>query len=135
MGLQQPLLTGYGNFQDPLYWDGTNGGIKNCYTWTGRDYTGAKGAVADWLGRYAKRFKLEVTTYSSYGYDSVFCIVEAVKRANGTDRAKVNQVLQSLDFVTPLGTHITFKNPSSGENQTPTVTILQVTGRGTWSSV
>jgi ABC-type branched-subunit amino acid transport system substrate-binding protein len=91
--------------------------------------------VADWLGRYAKRFKLEVTTYSSYGYDSVFCIVEAVKRANGTDRAKVNQVLQSLDFVTPLGTHITFKNPSSGENQTPTVTILQVTGRGTWSSV
>jgi branched-chain amino acid transport system substrate-binding protein len=135
MGLKQPLLTGYGNFQDPLYWDGTNGGIKNCYTWTGRDYKNAQGAVADWLGRYAKRFKLEVTTYSSYGYDSVFCIVEAVKRASSTDRAKINEVLRSIDFMTPIGSHITFKNPPSGENQTPTVTILQITDRGTYTSL
>ena len=135
MGLQQPLLTGYGNFQDPLYWDGTSGGIRNCYTWTGRDYKDAQGAVADWLGRYAKRFKLEVTTYSSYGYDSVFCVVEAVKRANGTDRNKINEVLKSIDFTSPLGSHITFKNPPTGENQTPPITILQITDRGAYTKL
>ena len=135
MGIDKPLLTGYGNFQDPLYWDGTNGGIKDCYTWTGRDYKSASGPVVDWLARYAKRFKLEVTTYSSYGYDSVFCVVEAIKRANGTDRDKVNEALKSLDYVTPLGTHITFKNPPVGENMTPTVTVLEITGRGTYTVV
>lgn len=135
MGMQQPLLTGYGNFQDPLYWDGTSGGIKNCYTWTGRDYKNAEGPVADWLARYAKRFKLEVTTYSSYGYDSVYCVVEAVKRANGTDRNKVNEVLKSIDFRTPIGSHITFKNPPTGENQTPPITILEITGRGAYTTL
>jgi branched-chain amino acid transport system substrate-binding protein len=135
MGIDKPLLTGYGNFQDPLYWDGTNGGIKDCFTWTGRDYKSAQGPVVDWLARYAKRFKLEVTTYSSYGYDSVFCVVEAVKRANGTDRNKVNDVLKSLDFTTPIGTHITFKNPPTGENMTPTVTILQMTGRAAYTAI
>jgi branched-chain amino acid transport system substrate-binding protein len=135
MGIDTPLLTGYGNFQDPLYWDGTNGGIKDCYTWTGRDYKSANGPVVDWLARYAKRFKLEVTTYSSYGYDSVFCIVEAVKRANGVDRNNVNDVLKSLDYVTPIGTHVTFKNPPVGENMTPNVTILEMTGRGTYTAI
>ncbi len=135
MGIEKPLLTGYGNFQDPLYWDGTNGGIKDSYTWTGRDYKSASGPVVDWLARYAKRFKLEVTTYSSYGYDSVFCVVEAIKRANGTDRNKVNDALKSLDFTTPIGTHITFKNPPTGENMTPTVTILQITGRATYTAI
>jgi branched-chain amino acid transport system substrate-binding protein len=135
MGIDKPLLTGYGNFQDPLYWDGTNGGIKDCYTWTGRDYKSAEGPVVDWLARYAKRFKLEVTTYSSYGYDYVFCIVEAIKRANSTDRNKVNEALKSLDFVTPIGTHVTFKNPPTGENMTPTVTILQMTGRAAYTAI
>jgi branched-chain amino acid transport system substrate-binding protein len=135
MGIDKPLLTGYGNFQDPLYWDGTNGGIKDCYTWTGRDYKSASGPVVDWLARYAKRFKLEVTTYSSYGYDSVLTVVEAIKRAASTDRDKVNEALKSLDFVTPIGTHITFKNPPVGENMTPTVTILEMTGRGTYTAI
>lgn len=135
MGVDQPLLTGYGNFQDPLYWDGTNGGIKDCYTWTGRDYKSASGPVVDWLARYAKRFKLEVTTYSSYGYDSVFCLVEAIKRANGTDRNKVNDALKTLDFTTPIGTHVTFNNPPTGENLTPTVTILQITGRSAYTAI
>jgi branched-chain amino acid transport system substrate-binding protein len=135
MGIDQPLLTGYGNFQDPLYWDGTNGGIKGCYTWTGRDYKSASGPVVDWLARYAKRFKLEVTTFSSYGYDDVFTVVEAIKRANSTDRGKVNEVLQSLDFVSPIGTHVTFKNPPTGENMTPTVTILEMTGRASYVAI
>lgn len=135
MGVDKPLLTGYGNFQDPLYWDGTNGGIKDCYTWTGRDYKSASGPIVDWLARYAKRFKLEVSLYSSYGYDSVFCIAEAIKHANGTDRDKVNDVLKSLDFVTPIGSHITFKNPPVGENMSPTITILKMTGRAAYTAV
>jgi branched-chain amino acid transport system substrate-binding protein len=131
-GVEVPLMTGYGAFQDPLYWDGTNGVIKGCYTWLAQDLKSATGVLRDWLDAYNKKNRLEATSYSTYGYDSVMCIVECIKRASGTDRKQIRDVMGSLDYTTPLGTHVTFKNPPTGENQTPTVTVVQVTGRGAY---
>ena len=130
-GIEVPLMTGYGAFQDPLYWDGTNGVIKGCYTWLAQDLKSATGVLRDWLEAYNKKNRLEATSYSTYGYDSVMCIVECIKRA-GPDRKQIRDVMGSLDYTTPLGTHVTFKNPPTGENQTPTVTVVQVTDRGAY---
>ena len=135
MGFKQPLLTGYGSFQDPVYWDGTKGQIKSDYTWLGQDLSSPNAQLKQFLERYNKRFTQEATSFSTYGYDAVQTIAEAVKRAGGVDREKVQQALSSIDFATPLGTKVTFKNPPAGDNLTPSVVVIQVTGRGTYAAV
>lgn len=134
-GLDVPLMTGYGAFEDPLYWKGTNGGIKGSYTWLAQDLAGAKGELRAWLDAYNKKFRLKATSYSTYGFDAVMSAVACVQRAASTDRAKIQEVMSSLDYHSPLGTHITFKNPPTGENLTPTVTVVQVTGPGIYHVV
>ncbi len=130
VGLDVPMMTGYGAFEDPLYWKGTNGVIKGSYTWLAQDLSGAKGALRTWLDTYNKKYKLKATSYSTYGFDAVMSVVACIQRANSSDRSKIREVMSSLDYHSPLGTHITFKNPPTGENLTPTVTVVQVTGPG-----
>ncbi len=132
-GIEAPLVTGFGSFEDPVYWDGTNGAIKGGYTWLAQDIKSASGKLREWVDRYNKAFKLEATSFSTYGYDAVWTVVEAVKRAGSTDRAKVREVLAVLEFTSPIGTKISFKNPPEGENLTPSVTVIKVTGRGTYT--
>ena len=43
--------------------------------------------------------------------------------------------MSSLETITPIGTRVSFKNPPNGENLTPTVTAIQVTGRGTFKRI
>jgi branched-chain amino acid transport system substrate-binding protein len=132
-GLDQPLMTGFGSFQDPVYWDGTNGVVKDSYTWLAVDLAGATGKLKDWLERFkAKKFELEPTSFSTWGYDSVYTLVEAVKRAGTADRKALRDVLSNLEFKTPIDTTIAFKNPPSGDNLKPTVNAVQITGRGTY---
>ena len=135
MGFKQPMLTGYGSFQDPVYWDGTKGQVKDGYTWLGQDLASPSGELKGFIERYNKRFPQEATSFSTYGYDAVHTIAEAVKRAGSIDREKVQQALSSMDFTTPLGTKVTFKNPPGGDNLTPSVVVIQVTGRGTYTAV
>ncbi|HEX2151432.1 MAG TPA: ABC transporter substrate-binding protein [Stellaceae bacterium] len=135
MGLKQPLLTGYGSFQDPVYWDGTKGQVKDGYTWLGQDLSSPAAQLKEFLERYNKRFPQEATSFSTYGYDAVHTVAEAVKRAGSIDREKVQQTLSSIDFTTPLGTKVTFKNPPAGDNLTPSVVVIQVTDRGTYAAV
>lgn len=134
-GLDMPLITGYGSFQDPVYWDGTRGGVKDGYTWLAQDLNSASGALKQWLDGYNKQFKNEATSFSTYGYDAVYAVAEAIKRAASAEREKVREALASLAFTSPIGSRITFKNPPTGENQTPSVTVIKVTGRGTYVAV
>lgn len=131
-GLDMPLITGYGSFQDPVYWDGTKGGVKDGYTWLAQDLNSASGALKQWLDSYNKQFKNEATSFSTYGYDAIYAVAEAIKRAASAEREKVREALASLAFTSPIGSRITFKNPPTGENQTPSVTVIKVTGRGTY---
>jgi branched-chain amino acid transport system substrate-binding protein len=135
-GLEQPLMTGFGSFQDPVYWDGTNGLVKDGYTWLAQDLAGASGKLKDWLERFKQqKFELEATSYSTYGYDSVYTLAEAIKRAGSTERKAIREALSTLEFKSPIDTTISFKNPPSGDNLKPTVTVIQVTGRGTYVPV
>ncbi|MBV9786205.1 MAG: ABC transporter substrate-binding protein [Acidisphaera sp.] len=134
-GIDVPLMTGYGAFEDPLYWNGTNGLIKGNYTWLAQDLSAAKGDLRNWLDEYNKKFENKATSYSTYGFDAVMSVVECIKRAASIERDKIQEVMASLDYQSPLGTHVTFKNPPNGENLTPTVTVVQVTGPGTYTAV
>ncbi len=135
MGFKQPLLTGYGSFQDPVYWDGTKGQIKGDYTWLAQDLSSPGGELKQFLERYNKRFPQEATSFSTYGYDAVQTVAEALKRAGSSDREKLRQALSTLQFTTPLGTKVTLKNPPAGDNLTPSVVVIQITGRGTYVAV
>jgi branched-chain amino acid transport system substrate-binding protein len=134
-GLDVPLMTGSSSFTDAVYWDGTNGGVKDCYTWMGWDSASASGSAVDWVKKYNAAFKNEVTAFSAYGYDSIYALAEAVKVAGAADREKIQAALKSLKTTTPLGNTVTFKNPPDGENQTPVITLVKVTGRGTYEAV
>ena len=135
-GLDLPMMTGFGSFQDTVYWDGTRGEIKGGYTHLAQDLMAPTPALESFLKRYREQFpKLEVTSFSTYGYDALYTIYEAIKKAGGPDRDKIATALSSLKITTPLGTNVTFKNPPDGNNLSPSVVVIQVTGRGTYTVI
>ena len=134
-GFTVPMMTGYGSFQDPVYWDGTHGEIKGCYTWLAQDLASPTPSVKNFIDRYKAKFSQEATSFSTYGADALFTIAEAVMKAGAPTRAKVQEALADLDVVSPLGTHVTFHNPPNGNNNTPNVVAIQITGRGTYIAI
>ena len=48
---------------------------------------------------------------------------------------KIAAALASLKIVTPLGTNVTFNNPPDGNNNSPSVVVIKVNGRGTYDVV
>ena len=134
-GIKAPLITGYGSFADPVYWDGTKGAVNGDYTWLAQDLSTASGKLKDLIDKYNKRFPQEATSFSTFGYDAIYAIVEGLKKAGEMDREKLAAVMAELDVKTPIDTRITFKNPPDGNNINPSVVVVQVTGRGTFKSV
>ena len=134
-GFTVPMMTGFGSFQDPVYWDGTHGEIKGCYTWLAQDLASPTPLVKSFVDRYKAKFSQEATSFSTYGADALFAIAEAIKKAGAPTRAKIQEALGALDAVSPLGTHITFHNPPDGNNNTPNVVAIQITGRGTYVAI
>ena len=54
---------------------------------------------------YKTRYKSEVSTFGGYAYDALMLTVDAMKRANGTDKAKVRDALEAtIGFVATSGT-------------------------------
>ena len=89
-GIDKRLITGYGSFQDPVYWDGTRGVVKGDYTWLAQDLTSPVGAIEGIPRQYNARFtQQEATSFSTYGYDSVMVLMAALKKAGEPDRDKV----------------------------------------------
>jgi branched-chain amino acid transport system substrate-binding protein len=135
-GIDRPLMTGYGSFQDPVYWDGTKGSVKGDYTWLAQDLSSPTQQLRTFLDKYNTKFtQQEATSFSTFGYDSVFTFLEALKKAAESDRDRIAAALQNLDFTSPIGSRITFKNPPDGNNINPSVVVVKVNGRGTYEAV
>jgi branched-chain amino acid transport system substrate-binding protein len=135
-GIDKRLITGYGSFQDPVYWDGTRGVVKGDYTWLAQDLTSPSAPLKTFLDKYNARFtQQEATSFSTYGYDSVMALMAALKKAGEPDRDKVAAAFADFDVTTSLGTRITFKNPPDGNNINPSVVAIQITGRGSYVAV
>ena len=134
-GLPQPMMTGYASFADPVYWDGSAGAVKGSYTWLAQDLKGASAKIKDWVARYNKKNELEATPFSIFGHESVYVLAEAIKRGGGAERAKMRAALASFDYVAPLDSAISFRNPPDGDNLKPSVTTVRITGRGEYEPV
>jgi branched-chain amino acid transport system substrate-binding protein len=135
-GIDKRLITGFGSFQDPVYWDGTKGGVKDDYTWLAQDLTSPTAQLKGFLQTYGARFpQQEATSFSTFGYDSIYTLAAALKKAGEADRDKIAAALADLDFTTQIGSRVTFKNPPDGNNINPSVVAIKVTGRGTYVAV
>jgi branched-chain amino acid transport system substrate-binding protein len=134
-GITVPLMTGSGSFQDPVYWEATKGVIKGGYTWISLDLQSPAPALKSFLDAYRKRFNVEAASTNAYGADAVYTMVQALKVAGKVDRGAMQAAMATLDFTTPIGTHIKFKNPPGGDNIDPTVVPIQATGPGTYARI
>src|SRR5215831_17059996 len=114
----------------------TGDGIKGDYTWLAQDLSSPTAQLKTFLDKYNAKFtQQEATSFSTFGYDSVFTLLEALKKAKVSDRDGLAAALQTLDFTSPIGSRITFKNPPDGNNVNPSVVVVKVQGRGTYDAV
>jgi branched-chain amino acid transport system substrate-binding protein len=131
-GIDKTLICGVGSFFDPVYWDGCKGGVMNAYGWLAADMQAPSPSLKAFLDAYEAKYNQQATVYCGYGADAVATLIEALKKAGKVDRNALRDAMVDLDFVTPIGSHVKFKNPPAGENLDPTVFTAQVTGRGTY---
>ena len=129
-GIDKRLITGYGSFQDPVYWDGTSGVVKGDYTWLAQDLTSPSAPLKTFLDKYNARFH-------AAGSDLVLDLRlrrrdgtrwPRLKKAGEPDRDKVAAAFADFDVTTSLGTRITFKNPPDGNKRQSSVVAIQITG-------
>jgi branched-chain amino acid transport system substrate-binding protein len=134
-GLDAIIIAGEGNLVDPVWWDNSQGAINGGYTYLHTDLAVSGGKLHDWLDTYNKRFTLPATAHSIDGYVAAMCVFECVRQAASTDRTKIREAMQNLHYVTPLGNEVTWKNPPHGDNLTPSLEVVHVTGKGTYEKV
>jgi branched-chain amino acid transport system substrate-binding protein len=58
---------------------------------------------AAFLAKYQKRFGQPIQIYAPFTYDAVYIIVDAMKRANSTDPAKILAAMPSTDYKGVIG--------------------------------
>lgn len=132
-GLEHPLITGNGSFDDSVYWDGTNGLIRGSYTYVSQDFGSAGGDLKAWLKRYNDAHELKATAYSLFAASAVWTLAECIRQSS-IRREDIRSALASLSYDDPLGAKVTFQNPPHGENLTPRVTVVKITGRGAYQA-
>ncbi|MGF6767887.1 branched-chain amino acid transport system substrate-binding protein [Paraburkholderia sp. GAS199] len=76
----------------------------------------------DFEKRYFSRFNMTINAYAPFAYDAVYVIVDAMKRAGSTDRAKILAAMPATKFDGVTGS-ISFD--ARGDLARPTVTVYQ----------
>lgn len=77
---------------------------------------------AEFEKRYVERFKTPINAYAPFAYDSVYVIVDAMKRANSTDRAKILAAMPATRYDGVTG-NIAFD--PHGDLTTAAITVYQ----------
>jgi branched-chain amino acid transport system substrate-binding protein len=93
-----------------------------------------KSVVANYKREYETRFKSDVSTFGGHAYDGLMIAVEAMKKAGGTDKAKVRDAIEATKGF--MGTAGSF-NLSAGDHMGLDLSafrMLEVKG-GNWTLV
>jgi branched-chain amino acid transport system substrate-binding protein len=98
------LLTGEPEYLDPLKDETPNGWIVTGYPWYGVDIPAHK----PFLDAYQKAFGTYPRLGSVVGYAMIQSVAEGIKKAGGTDTAKMIAAFKGLKVDTPFGT-ITYR--------------------------
>ena len=132
------MFSGYGVFQDPTYWDLSNGKTKGAINWAVAFNLRSFDPLMQKVVADYKSFPEEPTIYSVYGYQALQVAVDAVKRAcTATDREKFRDALAETKLEALAGS-VVFHSPRSepnGENQGGSVIISRITGRDSYELV
>src|SRR5215471_14068989 len=98
-----------GVFQDPTYWDLSNGKIKGAVNWAVAFNLASSDPLMQKVVADYKSFPEEPTIYSVYGYQALQAAVDAVKRAcTATDREKFRDALADTKLEA-LGGSVAFR--------------------------
>lgn len=93
-----------------------------------------KPVVTAYENAYKARYKTDVSTFGGYAYDGLMLAVDAIKRANGTDKAKVRDAIEATKgFVGTSGTFNMSPTDHMGLDLSA-FRMLEVKG-GTWAIV
>ena len=98
------ILLGEPEYIDPLKLEAPEGMLVTGYPW----YDIKAQAHQDWVTRYIKRGDKNPVLGSLIGYITYQSIADAIRRAGGTDTAKLVQAFKGLKAETPIGP-ITFR--------------------------
>ena len=93
-----------------------------------------RSVVVSYKSEYESRFKSEVSTFGGHAYDGLMIVVEAIKKAGGTDKAKVRDAIEGVRGF--MGTAGVF-NMSASDHMGLDLTafrMLEVKG-GNWTLV
>ena len=93
-----------------------------------------RSVVVSYKNEYESRFKSEVSTFGGHAYDGLYLVVDAMKKAGGTDKAKVRNALEGAHGF--MGTAGMF-NMSASDHMGLDLTafrMLEVKG-GNWTLV
>jgi branched-chain amino acid transport system substrate-binding protein len=93
-----------------------------------------RSVVVSYKNEYESRFKSEVSTFGGHAYDGLYLVVDAMKKAGGTDKAKVRDALEGAHGF--MGTAGMF-NMSASDHMGLDLTafrMLEVKG-GNWTLV
>lgn len=80
---------------------------------------------ADFQKKYQARFNQPIQIYSPFTYDAVYIIVDAMKRANSTDPAKVLAAMPATDYKGVLGET---QFDSKGDLKKPVISLYDYKG-------
>src|SRR5690242_466415 len=98
------ILLGEPEYIDPLKTEAPEGMLVTGYPW----YDIEAPAHQEWVARYIKRNDKTPVLGSLIGYITYQSVVEAIKKANSTDTAKLVAAFKGLKVETPIGP-ITFR--------------------------
>ncbi len=137
LGIDATIFTSSGAFQDPKIWDASSGAIEGGYDWSPFDIGSDDPETVALVKAYKDAYPDDQATVNVvWGWDAVGLIVDAVtKTCSATDREAFVEALGHNGGFEGVGGTITFENPPSGENLTPSVVVTRTTGRGEFDVV
>jgi branched-chain amino acid transport system substrate-binding protein len=125
LGLKQPLLGGDGWDSDKLY-EISKGALEGSYYSNHYSAQDKSPRVANFVAAYKKRFGGKTPdVMAALGYDATLIMVDAIKRAGSTDRAKIRDAIAATKNFEGVTGNITL---DKNRDAIKSAVILQVKG-------
>lgn len=105
MGISTPILGGDGFDSDVVPKEAGASALTNVYFTNHYSADDTDQKVVDFRNAFKAKYNKEPNTFHALGYDEMYFLVDAIKRANSTDPVKIKDALASTkDFKAVTGT-------------------------------
>lgn len=94
LGMNQPLLGGDG-WDSPELWKLGGGALKNAYISNHYSADNPAPEIQNFVKAYTAKFNVAPDSLAALAYDSAKVLADAIKRAGGTDSAKLKEAINS----------------------------------------